>query len=109
MRFDHAVSNWRASMAEEADIPRHTCGSAERMYADHPERGGARDGPVRFLNQRAAYDLEAMVGRLTEPLRRAWHIRNGFRAANDETDEWINEHYNQARAQLSVWWSLSRR
>lgn len=106
--FQGAVSNWVRAMSEDADVPRHTCGSAERMYADHPERGG-REVPSIYVDRRSADVFEKLVAGLPEAQRRAWHLKNGFRGKTDETEEWINEHYNQARAQLSVWWSLSRR
>lgn len=109
MQFVHAVSNWRSAHKEEVDVHRHTCGSAERMYADHPERSGGAPERPRYIDERGAALFESLVSRLPDEWRRAWHIRHGFRTKGDETDEWINEHYNQARAQLSVWWSLSRR
>lgn len=107
--FAQAVSNWCRALGDEADIPRATCGSAERMYASHPERHVVGEEPLRFVDRRAAERFEALVAQLKPDQRLAWHLRHGFRNDPTKTPEWINEHYNQARAQLSVWWSRSPR
>lgn len=107
--FSQAVSNWCRVLSDEADIPRMTCGSAERMYASHPERNTTPDEPMRFVDRRAAERFEALVARLEPDLRLAWHLQHGFRNDPTKTPEWISEHSTKARAQLSVWWSLSPR
>lgn len=109
MTFALAVANWRLAFKPKPENGwKDTCGSAERLYASDPERGGAADEePVH--NRQDAQLFEGLVKQLPPDWRTAWHIKTGFRPPGDKSEAWINEHYNLARAQLSVWWYRSRR
>jgi hypothetical protein len=111
VKFALAVANWRIAQRPPAPTGwKSTCGSAERMYASDPERGGAQEeADESFYSHHEAWLFEGLVRTLPADWRLAWHIKNGFRTAGDKDEEWINEHYNLARAQLSVWWSRSLR
>lgn len=82
MNFGWAVQNWRRVMsprwlASEIHIPKNT---------------------------RAAYEFEKLVSQLPEEERLAWHIRHGFRPAQEHDETWIHIHYQQARTRLAVWY-----
>lgn len=111
MKFALAVANWRIAQRPPAPTGwKSTCGSAERLYASDPERGAADQEAEEGIFARHEADLfEGLVRALPDHWRLAWHIKNGFRTTGDKDEEWINEHYNLARAQLSVWWSRSHR
>lgn len=90
---------------EEATGYRDTCGSAERMYAESPDRDRSLGEPYIPRDAAAAAAFERLVSTLEPDLRLAWHIKHGFRPRQEGvTEEWINEHYSIARVKLLTLW-----
>lgn len=108
MSFLSAVANWRRwHKAEDASGWPETCGSAERIYAQSPERVRGHDSnevdiPV---DSRAADRMERLVRYLPDTEREAWLAWTGLRPrAEHLTDEWLREWADKARTRLIVGW-----
>jgi hypothetical protein len=105
--FELAIANWRRVHEDQSEPEARTCGSAERLYAAHPERR-SRDDEVRVpRNALQAAEFDRLLARLTQDQRIAWLTRHHFRQPTEATPpEWIDKHYVAARVQLALWWGL---
>lgn len=108
MSFLAAIANWkRWHKVEDVTGWPETCGSAERIYAQHPERikGHDTDDIDIPVDSRAADRIEKLVRMLPQTERDAWLIWVGLRPKPAGTsEEWLREWADKARTRLIVGW-----
>lgn len=107
--FSAALSNWRRSigMRDTGVGWKDTCGSAERMYAQSPERDRSRgDEPLIGVDSSLAERFQSFIRQLPEDERVAWLTKHGvLRRQEQVQDAWVDSYSEKARVRLIMWWA----